>query len=292
MPVAIIQPNRKEEDDPLEKVANALNIARHGFGIYADMQGLEAAKVQREQEAKIKGLQAGAMEDERAGILSGKDRAVMMKDMVPAKEGERGAFILPSRQADGSVLNEYVKRYEPTKTQDPVARELALGRLEEQRRKAQEAQQPKKNEKEFSKRFKNINTQVENLKTLLDDKGTFEVFGDHEKKLQQALDSVAIDAAKLFDPESVARESEVAAFRNMLFQPGTLGTSNSTAKGLVENFQKIIQSRAENEGLAHLIDQNPEAPPVAGGQQKTAVPPDIQAAAAKKLAERRAQAKR
>ncbi len=44
MPVSVNMPQRQQQDDPLEKLANALNIARQGFGIYTDMKGLEELK--------------------------------------------------------------------------------------------------------------------------------------------------------------------------------------------------------------------------------------------------------
>jgi hypothetical protein len=103
---------------------------------------------------------------------------------------------------------------------------------------------PKKDIKEFDNRLNNILGEADQLDELVKKKGTYEMLGSHNKDLAMKLDSMAIDAAKLFDPESVARESEVAAFRNMLFEPGTLSTRNSTARDTIASFKKLIQDRA------------------------------------------------
>jgi hypothetical protein len=101
-----------------------------------------------------------------------------------------------------------------------------------------------KNAQEFDSRMQNILGEAEQLKSLINDKGTFEAFGPHNATLAQKVDAIAIDAAKLFDPESVARDSEVAAFRKMLFEPGSLSTSNNTAIGTVDGFKKLVMDRA------------------------------------------------
>lgn len=104
-----------------------------------------------------------------------------------------------------------------------------------------------KKQNEFASRYGSIQAEADKLKALVNDKGTAELVGPHENNLSQSIDSIAIDAAKLFDPESVARESEVAAFRKMLFEPGKSMQLDGTAIGTVDNFQKMIQERAMRE---------------------------------------------
>ena len=101
-----------------------------------------------------------------------------------------------------------------------------------------------KNAQEFNSRMQNILGEAEQVKALIAQNGTYEAFGPHNANLAMKIDSMAIDAAKLFDPESVAREGEVAAFKKMLFEPGTLSTSNNTALGTLDGFQKLIKDRA------------------------------------------------
>jgi hypothetical protein len=120
-----------------------------------------------------------------------------------------------------------------------------------------------KNAVEFDSRMANILGETEQLKSMVNQNGTYEAFGPHNASLAQKIDSIAIDAAKLFDPESVARESEVAAFRKMLFEPGTLSTSNNTALGTVDGFKKLIQDRAaRSRGEEVIGDKKEKAPPI------------------------------
>lgn len=129
-----------------------------------------------------------------------------------------------------------------------------------------------KKQNEFASRYGSIVAEAEKLKQLVKDNGTAELVGPHEKNLAQSIDSIAIDAAKLFDPESVARESEVAAFRKMLFEPGNSMQFDSTAMSTVDNFQKMIQERAlreaEASGNAGFSERLAKSTPL-GGQDTT-----------------------
>lgn len=269
MPVSIQLPGwRKDEEDGLDKLAKALNVAKSGFGIAADMKAIEQAKL--DKEAKLKAAKAieAAAEDEAQGIISAKDRATILRDLIPAKEGEKGAFILRSKGGDkGAPLTEWVRQApRAAKEVDPYL--LESRRLDVEKKK-QEMAGVNKNSQEFSKRFRNIQTQISDIRKMVKDDGTFETFGPHNRTLQQKIDSIAIDAAKLFDPQSVARESEVAAFKNMLFEGGELGIANATADQLMEKFGQMIESRAVNEGLAHLLPGN--AAPAAAGEDAEAL---------------------
>jgi hypothetical protein len=117
-----------------------------------------------------------------------------------------------------------------------------------------------KDNKEFESRLGSIIAEADNVKSLINDKGTFETLGPHNQILSQKIDSIAIDAAKLFDPQSVARDSEVAAFRKMLFEPGSLTTSNDTALGTVDSFKKLVEDRAARERA--MVQQMSNGQPV------------------------------
>jgi hypothetical protein len=62
--------------------------------------------------------------------------------------------------------------------------------------------------------------------------------------------------AKLSDPSSVARPSEVEGFKKGLVSAG-LGTRNKTAKDLLANFESEVNTRADNayeiRGLSDLL---------------------------------------
>lgn len=102
----------------------------------------------------------------------------------------------------------------------------------------------KKNKKEFDNRFNNIKTVISTLKQKIKDDGTHDFTGGHNENLSALIDSIAIDSAKMFDPESVARESEVAAFKKMLFEPG-LTTRNATAQEILANYESMLEKRAQ-----------------------------------------------
>lgn len=132
-----------------------------------------------------------------------------------------------------------------------------------------------KNAQEFDSRMQNILGEAEQLKSLIKKNGTYEMFGPHNAQLAQKVDAIAIDAAKLFDPESVARDSEVAAFRKMLFEPGSMTTSNSTAIGTVDGFKKLVQDRAARSRGEALVDDNSQGAPAT-----TPVRPEVKQALA------------
>lgn len=132
-----------------------------------------------------------------------------------------------------------------------------------------------KNAQEFDGRLSNILGEAEQLKTLINDKGTFEAIGPHNQILSQKIDSIAIDAAKLFDPESVARESEVAAFKQMLFEPGSLTTANDTAKGTIDSFITMMNNRAAR-GKGLVVKEDIAEAPAPTEKSQIQLPPQIQ----------------
>lgn len=138
MPVAVAQPNMPQQDDPLDKLAKVLGIAKAGFGIAADMSTLQEAKARRAEEDKLRKLQIDktqidldAARNEQAGILTGEKRATLLKDFVPAKEGQKGAFMLRTMGPNGQPLDEwFVKAAKEPAQRDPLAEEMARARLE------------------------------------------------------------------------------------------------------------------------------------------------------------------
>lgn len=108
----------------------------------------------------------------------------------------------------------------------------------------------KRNQDEFAKRYKNIMDQIDKADSMVASDGLYNFFGPHTKNLQQSMDSIAIDSAKMFDPESVARESEVRAMKAMLLEPSlTEGatTRKSTAREILANYRDNVRKRAMTE---------------------------------------------
>ena len=123
--------------------------------------------------------------------------------------------------------------------------------------------QVSKNEKkkttlnEIEDRRMNIEDNISRLEKMIDKKGTYETFGSHNADMERLVDQIATDMAKLTDPNSVARPSEVEMFKRGLVQPG-LGMRNSTAKDILKNFRGEVNKRTENAYKIRGVD-NPGA---------------------------------
>jgi hypothetical protein len=246
MPVSINMPQRQQQADPLEKLAMALNIAKTGFGIAADMKTLESAKQEKIAKDKLVGLQTTALENEQKGILTGEKRATIMKDLVPAKEGEKNAFMMQYTGPQGTPITEWVRQApkEP-KVRDPLAEEMAQVRLEEAKAKKGEREEKKQTlVREVEDRRQNIKDAVELLKKKIGDDGTWELLGSHNQDIDRIVDGIATDMAKLQDPQSVARPSEVELVKTNLIQSG-FKNANSTAVDVLNNFSTEVDRRAD-----------------------------------------------
>jgi hypothetical protein len=71
------------------------------------------------------------------------------------------------------------------------------------------------------------------------------MFGPQNENMNRRIENIATDMAKLSDPSSVARPSEVEGFKRGLIEAGIF-KSNSTAKQILKDFESEVQSRANN----------------------------------------------
>lgn len=102
---------------------------------------------------------------------------------------------------------------------------------------------------EVKERAANLRTNIAAADALISKSGTFELVGGDQQELNRLLTDIAIDSAKLKDPTSVARESEVAnETRSLGVEAGSLLTSNATAKKLLKSFAAGVDRR-EDEAL-------------------------------------------
>ena len=186
---------------------------------------------------------------------------------------------------DPQIINSLRAQYQKAsltplqQIEDQRKREEAQARLAElqdrrlERRDANMVKAAEKQDKknaavtEIQDRYLNINNEISNLKTMLDKTGTFEIFGPENEIMDQKITSIATDMAKLVDPTSVARESEVAAFKKMLFQP-TLWMQNSSAKGVLDSFKKMVDDRLSTAYKVRGLDQNQAVIEKTQGAQK------------------------
>jgi uncharacterized protein YcgL (UPF0745 family) len=109
---------------------------------------------------------------------------------------------------------------------------------------------------QFEERHNSIAAELNNLKNLVQEKGTYEVFGPHNEKLLSSIEAIATDSAKLFDPTSVARESEVAQFKRMLFEPNKASMTNNTALEILNNYERMLNRRAQEQWQSIPAYQN------------------------------------
>lgn len=163
------------------------------------------------------------------------------------KELERAADDARAKAAAAATASENAKnRALQIKLKEmDNAGDLARQRLANEKGAAGADKESKKAITEITDRYSNIKEQLGQLRTQVQGGGTYDLVGPHNAQLEQKLTSIATDMAKLVDPNSVARESEVAAFKKMLFEP-SLWMKNSTALGVIDSFDKMVDSRLSN----------------------------------------------
>lgn len=111
---------------------------------------------------------------------------------------------------------------------------------------------------EIEARKRTIEDNIKRARDLVDQYGTVEATGPQAELLQGMLDEIAVDTAKLQDPDSVARPAEVQLVRQSLIPEDTLGRmtmTNSTAKEILNQFEKRIQERAATGYKVRGVDQ-------------------------------------
>ena len=102
---------------------------------------------------------------------------------------------------------------------------------------------------EVDYRVKELKKNTNEIRKMITEKGTFEAFGPQSDLIDSKLYQIAVDYAKLVDPESVAREGEVASAKkymlNIKGMTGGLLTRNKTALDLLDQFESDVNSRGE-----------------------------------------------
>lgn len=123
--------------------------------------------------------------------------------------------------------------------------------LDDKNDKVKAAEKGEKNKQamnEINDRYTNMKSNIAELKKLVDQTSGGDLTGAENKSMDQYIEAIATDMAKLVDPSSVARESEVASFKRMLFEPGVLNnlfTRGSTIQKTVQNFENMLDKRLD-----------------------------------------------
>jgi hypothetical protein len=96
---------------------------------------------------------------------------------------------------------------------------------------------------EVAYRTESLQGNLDKLKGLVERVGTFEALGPESAQMDSLIYQVAVDYAKLVDPESVAREGEVAAAQKYMLPVKGLFVRNSTASSLIDNMKQDVERR-------------------------------------------------
>lgn len=139
------------------------------------------------------------------------------------------------------------------------ARDIAL---EEIKARKAAGQNVKPEEIAFRTNINVANKMLDELEQTINDKGTFELgFGTEAgKKASAKLEALpyqlAITYAKIVDPNSVARESEVEAAKKYMLQLGLFSNEGKAKEG-IQNMRDTIKSYAESRAQAQGVGASP-----------------------------------
>ncbi len=110
---------------------------------------------------------------------------------------------------------------------------------------------------EIENRRQNIKNNLATAQAMVKEGGTFETSGSHNQVLDGLMDSIATDMAKLQDPESVARPSEVELVKRSLISSGFSNT-NATAEDILSKFGSRVDQTADTAYKVRGIDRGPQ----------------------------------
>jgi len=158
------------------------------------------------------------------------------------KQVRAGQMAQDAARREEMALRKYESDQRFDLTRGDRLREQALGRAEKEKANYEKKMATMY---EIEDRRKNILDNLKLLNDQIDEYGTYEMFGPQNENMNRRIENIATDMAKLSDPSSVARPSEVEGFKKGLIEAG-IGKSNSTAKQILKDFESEVQSRANN----------------------------------------------
>ena len=112
---------------------------------------------------------------------------------------------------------------------------------------------------EIEERRSNIKRNIEALKAQVEQYGTVELTGPQSEIMEGKLNAIATDMAKLSDPDSVARPSEVETARKSLLPGGwrALIMAGDTAKQVLDAAAQEADARAEEGYRVRGVEKQP-----------------------------------
>ena len=241
---AVMLNNAIDRDIELQKSAHEIRLKKGAANVENSKSFYAMARSAAQDELAANDLAHAAALD----TVAMKGEALVAQTGDPAAKARLGQMVAAIRQ--GSAAK---KAAGWEKAQD---RAIEWAKVDAARAKsAPGAADAVKTAQEVKERAANIRTNLAAAQNLIDASGTFELAGGNQQKLEKAMRDIATDMAKLKDPGSVARESEVEAeMGNLGFTPGigtvlpVVGTRNKTAKELLRNYGESVAAR-EHEAL-------------------------------------------
>lgn len=230
-----VNPVQPKQDSGQDDLFRALQLATSVYGV----------KLDKERQAKLDAITAAKDADAKATETAKtareieKDAVAFTKDFVPVKEGTAGAAALkiPGTQTTGFFLpRSEVERKDKDR--------LEWAKLNDTKKKDPNA----KSSSEVAYRYNVLQKNAEELKNIIKKYGTAEFTGSAGSDMDSKIYQMAVDYAKLIDPESVAREGEVAAAQKYMLPIrdwGGMATSNKTAESVIDNYTKALDTRLE-----------------------------------------------
>jgi hypothetical protein len=203
-------------------------------GVQQAKEGRESAENQFMTEQKLVSADKAAALSDPNSPESASARA-FLKALVPSAKGIDNMSAAQLEKAAPLVM----EKWKADQAQSNFNRELAV-------KAGKTSGTDPKTTKEVAYRTETLQGNLDKLQGIVDRTGTFEALGPESAQMDSLIYQIAVDYAKLVDPESVAREGEVAAAQKYMLPVQGLFVRNSTAKSLIQNMKQDVDSRRVN----------------------------------------------
>lgn len=241
-----LQGQRNQSLDQFEKGRSA---KIQDFGLNRDL-----TKFEREDRDDVRAQKELAENDSLDSDVT-KSKRVFASKMAPSIDfsnmsGAQIDKLIPSVQKVYEINQKSIDRKEAAAERANARAESREDRTFQRELVSNEKQKVRDEKKkttlnEVEDRKQNIEQNLTELEKMIKDKGTYEVFGSHNTDLDRRVDAIATDMAKLADPNSVARPSEVELFKKGLIQSNIGSMRNETALNILKNFRDEVNKRVE-----------------------------------------------
>jgi hypothetical protein len=182
-----------------------------------------------------------------------------------------GKLALSKKDAETKRQFDEELKFKNKSLMEQIAARKDIAQMAQNQQKATNQTKQQQTMLEIEDRRQNINANIKQLQDMVATNGTYELFGSQNQDMDRLLEQIATDMAKLQDPNSVARPSEVEAVKKSLIKPG-FNNSNSTALDILNNFSNEVNRRADSAYKIRGLDA-PQGRPTA--QEGAAAPSPV-----------------